>query len=344
MLDLPSVDQELVKLMENRNYVRLVVPLLTHIINKLIREKSYISLSELPKCSSFIVNHINNLPYPENVRHVIDSVGNVSTQSTQGNTMTLIINCAPDFEPREKQSMRDQLFRIFFEWVKLVESPKNPGIIQFNPGSNASLYTFVNEQKRQIIEYLIKECCRTEQQFYEMILIFLESSFEHFSKYGTPGYLLNQNQLFKFVDAFTELVSMLIFSQSDRNRLITMYKSVLNVISQFLIKDHTLQQTNFNKRFYLRILSNMLFHINEHAPQIIQANDNNASTPEEVELSDLNLQLLSLFSDILQSFEPSKLPGKLQICQCARRPLYSYLTRVLFTQPLHEFLILIILC
>ncbi|KAL9650796.1 hypothetical protein ABK040_001846 [Willaertia magna] len=298
LLDLPTVDSELVSLMNDPTAAPQSLALLLTLIRNLVIQKNTISISDLPKCYSFLTNNLKNLPDAGTINLVIDQASKVSG-SVSENPLTVLINCAADFEIQDRQHIREQLMKKFLQWIQLIDAPNNPAML----GNidirtiNASLYKIIADQK-EIILVNLREFCKSEKTFEETLVTLLEVTVEHFYKYGSSAMPLATN-LFKFADAYSELIGALIFSDKQKNKLINRFSIVLKAITNFLIRDHELQQTNFNQRIYLRILSNILHQISVNLPQSPESNQN----------EEISLDMLLLFGDALLSLEPLKMPA-----------------------------------
>ncbi|EFC48539.1 CCR4-Not complex component [Naegleria gruberi] len=302
LLDLPSVDNELVSLLADQSCANLTLSLLLHLIQKLVSHKSTIMLNDLPKCSSFIQNHLKNLPESNHIALMLDQALKTATALPE-NTLTIMFNASSDFESQDRFMMRDQLTKKLLAWVHLFDAPVNPGFLGIDLRStSASLYQLINENKEILLAEL-KEISKNDKFFEELILNMLQITLEYYYKCITP---VPGQQQFKFADAFSELIGNLIFGESYRAKIVTRFHITLTTIKQFIIRDHDLQQTNFNQRIYLRLLSNLLTQINTFLPQpVIQSADYQI----DERIIELNVELLSAFADALSELEPSAYPG-----------------------------------
>ena len=308
LLDLPVVDSELVAMMSDMNIAGMALNLLLHIIQKLIIQKTTISLSDLPKCLSFLQNHLKNLPDPIAISILIDQASKV-TSSLAENTLTILFNSAADFESQERQMAREQLMKKFLSWVQIIEAPNNPSILGIDlRNTNASLYQVILESKEMLLRDLRDHINRNDQAFEDLALTLLEVTLEHFYKFG-PG-ISNPNLLFKFADAYSELIGNLIFVEKYRAKIVARFHTTLETITRFIIRDHELQHGNFNQRIYLRLLSSLLHQVNTYTPQpIFQNVQDYQPTMEELRFSELNVELLSAFADSMMTLEPTKAPA-----------------------------------
>jgi CCR4-NOT transcription complex subunit 1 len=191
-----------------------------------------------------------------------------------------ILKFIPNIEKQEKQE--DQVSMMiksqFVEWCNIIAQPVPNG----------------EEKKIKFIQQLQSTVLRTDADFEILCMILLDFSIENFLT--TPKTISKNNTeqrtprevLFRRIDAFSELVTMILKFADSKNKM-NLFSKILTVSSKKIQMDH--QKEDFNQRPYFRFLSNLLIDVNE------------------IESSDARFPLLMLFGSMLQQLTPQQLPG-----------------------------------
>ncbi|KAG2387119.1 hypothetical protein C9374_002154 [Naegleria lovaniensis] len=273
LLDLVTLDNELLALVADLNHSKNAIPFYLRLIQRLVILKSTLTVADLPKSFNFVQSNLSKHQDYLAYASIIEQAAK-ATSNLYDNPLTILFNVASDFESPERYAVRDQHLKKFVTYLSISEMPYTPTpYYDRNHVSYSwmSLFKTANENKVLITVDFNDMFDKKVASFEDTIRPYLETAVEHFYKFGVN---LPYPETFKFADGLCDFIGKLIFEQSERydiepeyfSKALTRFKIVLDLIIQLIMKDMELQQSKFNQRIYLRLLSGMIVQAGSYLP------------------------------------------------------------------------------
>ena len=320
LLDLVTLDNELLALVADLNHSKNAIPFYLRLIQRLVILKSTLTVADLPKSFSFVQSNLSKYPDYMTYASIIEQAAK-ATSNLYDNPLTILFNVASDFETPEKYAVRDQHLKKFVTYLSISEMPYTPTPYYDRTHVSytwASLFKTANENKQMIAMDFNDMFDKKVASFEDTIRPYIETAVEHFYKFGVN---LPYPETFKFADGLCDFLGKLIFEQSEHyeidpeffSKALTRFKIVLDLIIQLIMKDMELQQTKFNQRIYLRLLSGMIVQAGSYLPPpsyymgpSFRAEYFHQNYDKHLEV---HSEILCIFAQALLVLKPSKNPA-----------------------------------